>query len=50
VSRFLIVAALVLSAVLAVLLLLDTGTLSFTAALGWLFVVLGVYLASLLVP
>jgi hypothetical protein len=40
----------ILAAVLAVLLLLTDTSLDVLTALGWVFVVLAVYLASLLVP
>ena len=49
-SRFLVLADCVLAAVLAVLILLTNTSVSVIEALGWVFVVLGVYLASLLVP
>lgn len=49
-SRVLVLADCVLAAVIAVLLLLTDTSLTVVAALGWLFVVLAVYLASLLVP
>jgi hypothetical protein len=40
----------ILAAILAVLLLLTDSSVSVQDALGWVFVVLAVYLASLLVP
>ena len=49
-SRVLVLADCILAAVLAVLLLLTDTHLTVIDALGWLFVVLAVYLASLLVP
>ena len=49
-SRVLVLAACIIAAILAVLLLLTTASLTVVAALGWVFVVLAVYLASLLVP
>jgi hypothetical protein len=49
-SRVLILADCILAAVLAVLLLLTDTSLDVLTALGWVFVVLGIYLASLLVP
>ena len=49
-SRVLVLADCILAAVLAVLLLLTDTSLDVLTALGWVFVVLGVYLASLLVP
>jgi len=49
-SRVLVLADCILAAVLAVLLLLTDSAISVGDALGWVFVVLSVYLASLLVP
>lgn len=49
-SRVLVLAACILAAILAVLLLLTDVNLTVIDALGWVFVVLAVYLASLLVP
>ena len=49
-SRVLVLAGCILAAVLAVLLLLTDVNLTVIDALGWLFVVVAVYLASLLVP
>jgi hypothetical protein len=49
-SRVLALIACILAAVVAVLLLLTDTSLDVFTALGWVFVVLAVYLASLLVP
>lgn len=49
-SRVLVLVDCILAAVLAVLLLLTDTSLDVLTALGWVFVVLSVYLASLLVP
>lgn len=49
-SRVLVLVALVLAAVLAVLILSGSGTVGVLYALGFLFVVVAVYLGSLLVP
>jgi hypothetical protein len=49
-SRVLVLAAFLIAGVLAVVILLNTSTLSVLTALGWLAVILCVYLASLLVP
>lgn len=49
-SRVLVLVDCILAAVLAVLLLLTDSTIGILAALGWVFVVLAVYLGSLLVP
>ena len=49
-SRVLVLADCILAAVLAVLVLLTNTSLDVLTVLGWVFVVLAVYLASLLVP
>jgi hypothetical protein len=49
-SRVLVLADCIIAAVLAVVLLLTNTSLDVLTALGWVFVVLAVYLASLLVP
>lgn len=49
-SRVLVLVDCILAAVLAVLLLLTNTNLTVLDALGWVFVVLAVYLGSLLVP
>lgn len=49
-SRVLVLADCILVAVLAVVLLLTDTSVDVLTAAGWLFVVLAVYLASLLVP
>ena len=49
-ARILVLADFLLAGVLAVLILLTNTSISVIEALGWVFVVLGVYLASLLVP
>jgi len=49
-SRVLVLVDLLVAAILAVLLLLVDYSISVTDAIGWVFVVLAVYLASLLVP
>jgi hypothetical protein len=49
-SRALVLAALVVSAVLAVLLLITSTGVDARDAFGWVFVVLALYLGSLLVP
>jgi hypothetical protein len=49
-SRVLVLADCILAAVLAVVILLTNTSLDVLTALGWVFVVLAVYLASLLVP
>jgi hypothetical protein len=49
-ARVLVLADCILAAVIAVLLLLTDTSLDVLTALGWVLVVLAVYLASLLVP
>jgi hypothetical protein len=49
-SRVLVLVDCIIAAVLAVLLLLVQSHVSVADAFGWVFVVLAVYLASLLVP
>lgn len=49
-SRVLVLVDCIIAAVLAVLILLTDTSLDVITALGWVFVVLSVYLASLLVP
>ena len=49
-SGLIVLVACIIAAVLAVLLLLTDSAISVGDALGWVFVVLAVYLASLLVP
>jgi hypothetical protein len=49
-SRVLVLADCILAAILAVLLLVTDSAVSAQDAIGWVFVVLAVYLASLLVP
>jgi hypothetical protein len=49
-ARVLVLADCILAAVIAVLLLLTDTSLDVLTVLGWVLVVLAVYLASLLVP
>lgn len=49
-SRVLVLAALVITAVLAVVILLTSSTLAVLTAIGWLAFALALYLGSLLVP
>jgi hypothetical protein len=49
-SRFLVLADCILAAVLAAVIILFGPTFTVMTAVGWLFVVLAVYLGSLLVP
>jgi hypothetical protein len=49
-ARVLVLVDCILAAVIAVLLLLTDTSLDVLTALGWVLVVLAVYLASLLVP
>lgn len=49
-SRVLVLAACLVSAILAVLLLLTSTKVGIVAAIGWVFVVLALWLASMLIP
>ena len=50
IARALVLVALIIAAVVAVLILLTSASITVLTALGWVLVVLAVYLASLLVP
>lgn len=50
VNRLLVLAALVIAVVMAVLIFFTGESFTVITAIGWVFVVLAAYLASLLVP